>query len=112
MTPAPAHSFQNPPPAPPNPPSVPPKPGPPSEGVPTSPASTRARIESATPVGSPGSARRPSDSRSTRSMSRMVVLPAEPGRERGTGPVELGLDGPGAHPEAFGDLRDRLVEQV
>src|SRR5690606_39585418 len=68
---------------------------PPSEdcgpGAPVSPAATRERMASATPVGSPGSATRFSVVRNSSSTSTTVILPPQSCSEGLARPVQLGL---------------------
>src|SRR5690554_6110346 len=81
-------------------------------GAPVSPAASRERMASATPVGSPGSATRFSVVRNSSSISTTVILPPQPCSERLARAMQLRLHGSGRYAETFGDGVDRLVHQV
>src|SRR5690554_4821419 len=81
-------------------------------GTPVSPAATRERMASATPVGSPGSATRFSVVRSSSSTSTTVILPPQSCSERLARAMQLGLHSSRRDAEALGDGLDRLVHQV
>src|SRR4051812_41551289 len=79
----------------------------PATEVPASPAATRERMRSATPVEGAGSAAPliELDSSSSSDMSATVILLPQLRRQRFSRPEQLGLDGARAHAQA---LRDGL----
>src|SRR5690554_4749710 len=81
-------------------------------GAPVSPAASRERMASATPVGSPGSAARFSVVRNSSSTSTTVILPPQSCSERLARAVQLGLHCSRRHAESVGDGVHRLVHQV